>query len=644
MASSSRIEDFPQENIEPVEGASEAINPTIVVASILRSVLESIPSTQGEPNQLCEPAEDVVASGHIQEAVMENAPIQREQEEENVPVDSHMVDAPIEGEQSIEKEATSQGEHTASVPIDDQFREGIVESASDDVNNDHVEPVARERRQISEEPTGPSGSQVVEEVETKVQDRAEAVKSRPPGLIEDVSGPLGSVVSEGEIPRVEEPAIAPEAPDPSPLATPAPPSPPSSSTAPLAPIPFKQPMPRTISSPTPFPFESSSSPTTSTSIPPPSPIIENPPASSSVGASSSSGPSSARPSIIPSPTHQSFPHPPTPPSFVTFIPEGAQLEGPFLKKFKDELEITTIRSVLEAPFIQKEVKLIWYFQLFNDYRYLHKLPEAHLGQFLGAVALLNVESPVNYSFKVDFATLQIPDSVFLPKLHSLVMDSSVGPVIFERFAHVMERISAQQGRLPSFHRFLFREFHLGHITSEVLAPLLSKSERLSPSEWEKHYNQSALQLATLNSSLFKAGKPTLSAEAFLDLNSINLVQEPYAQWVERYKLFVALKKDLLQHQIHYPIKINQFLRFARFGSFLSFKVSLGKDEYGTFIDVQRHLLIKRMLPDMGSSYSIAFGAFQAYFEEQECKALPIIQRHASLLSPAFYLPVTPQDK
>ncbi|MQL89853.1 hypothetical protein Taro_022433 [Colocasia esculenta] len=34
-----------------------------------------------------------------------------------------------------------------------------------------------------------------------------------------------------------------------------------------------------------------------------------------------------------------------------------------------------------APFIQKEVKLIRYFQLFNDYRYLHKLPEVQLGQF-----------------------------------------------------------------------------------------------------------------------------------------------------------------------------------------------------------------------------------------------------------------------
>ncbi|MQM20637.1 hypothetical protein Taro_053661 [Colocasia esculenta] len=185
-----------------------------------------------------------------------------------------------------------------------------------------------------------------------------------------------------------------------------------------------------------------------------------------------------------------------------------------------------------APLIQKEVKLIRYFQLFNDYRYVHKLPEVQLGQFQGAIASLKIENPVNCSFKVDFATLQILDSVFLPKLHSLVMDSSVGSVIFERFARVMGRISAQQGRLPSFQRFIFWEFHLGHITSEV---------------------------------------------------------------------------------------------------------SLGKDEYATFLEAQRQLHIKRMLPVMGSSYSITYGVFQTYFEEQECKALRIIQRHASLLSPAFYL-------
>ncbi|MQM18452.1 hypothetical protein Taro_051444 [Colocasia esculenta] len=174
----------------------------------------------------------------------------------------------------------------------------------------------------------------------------EAEKAGPPGPSEDVVGPSGPVVSEGVLPRVEEPVVASEAPDPSSLATPAPPSPPSSSISPPAPITFKQPLPRTISSPTSFPSESSSSLATSTSIPPPPPVLEDPLASSSAGASSSSGPSSDRPSIIPLSTHQSFLYPPTLPSFVTFIPESAQLEGPYLNKFEDELEITTIRSVL----------------------------------------------------------------------------------------------------------------------------------------------------------------------------------------------------------------------------------------------------------------------------------------------------------
>ncbi|MQL76751.1 hypothetical protein Taro_009144 [Colocasia esculenta] len=78
------------------------------------------------------------------------------------------------------------------------------------------------------------------------------------------------------------------------------------------------------------------------------------------------------------------------------------------------------------------------------------MPEIELGQFRGAIDLLKVESPVNCSFKVDFAIMQIPEIVFLPKLHSLVMDSSVGPIIFERFSKVMGRMSAQQDRYDRF--------------------------------------------------------------------------------------------------------------------------------------------------------------------------------------------------
>ncbi|MQL94714.1 hypothetical protein Taro_027378 [Colocasia esculenta] len=293
------------------EQQQEAIRSEITVEQV-------VAAAEMEPEILVDPVAEVVASGLSTDVVMEDAPIQREQEEEDIPVDTHMEDASIQGEQSVEKEAQIQGEHTANAPVDDQFREGIVDSALTKemglVRNavrwvrselisikesiaalgdlvraqssntpsapSPTEPVrssgpsearqqdARPSGPISEEPVGPSGPQVVEEATTVVQDHAEAVKSGPSGPIEDVSGPTGPVVFEGEIPRVEEPVVAPKAPDPSPLATPAPPSPPSSSTAPPAPIPFKQPMSRSISSPTPFPSESSSSPAISTSIPP----------------------------------------------------------------------------------------------------------------------------------------------------------------------------------------------------------------------------------------------------------------------------------------------------------------------------------------------------------------------------------------
>ncbi|MQL76951.1 hypothetical protein Taro_009352 [Colocasia esculenta] len=104
---------------------------------------QDINMAEVEPEILVDLAAEVVAYSHSTDVVMEDASIQREQEEEDIPVDTHMEDAPIQGEQSIEKEAPIQGEHTVGVPVDDQFREGIVESASDDENDDHVEPVAR---------------------------------------------------------------------------------------------------------------------------------------------------------------------------------------------------------------------------------------------------------------------------------------------------------------------------------------------------------------------------------------------------------------------------------------------------------------------------------------------------------------------
>ncbi|MQM22323.1 hypothetical protein Taro_055374 [Colocasia esculenta] len=180
----------------------------------------------------------------------------------------------------------------------------------------------------------------------------------------------------------EDQAKAPEHPSSSPLPTPPPPSPPSSFTVPPAPATFKQPLPKNISSPTPFPI-TSSSPASTTFIPPPP--SEAPPASSSSAGASSFGPSSAGPSIPPPPPEYSFLHPSTPPSFVTIIPESAQLKHLEIQDIKDEFEEEILRSVLQ----------------------------------------------------VDFATLEIPDVVFLPPLHSLIMESVVGSLIFERSAQTL---------------------------------------------------------------------------------------------------------------------------------------------------------------------------------------------------------------
>ncbi|MQL83320.1 hypothetical protein Taro_015819 [Colocasia esculenta] len=80
---------------------------------------------------------------------------------------------------------------------------------------------------------------------------------------------------------------------------------------------------------------------------------------------------------------------------------------------------------------------------------------------------------------------------------------------------------------------------------------------------------------------------------------------------------MAMKMELKQHQILYPITIDKFLQYASFGSFCTFMMSLDHDEYGPFISAQRKLHIQRMAPIMGPSYPMEYGAFQSYFEEQE---------------------------
>ncbi|MQM10821.1 hypothetical protein Taro_043718 [Colocasia esculenta] len=113
----SQIEDIPQEFIEPVGQNSEVVPPSSQVATILRSVLFSLTSIQVEPEILVNSVAEVVESGHNADVMMEEAPIQGEQE--IATEDVQVEDAPSQREQSAEKEAASQGEHTANVPIDE---------------------------------------------------------------------------------------------------------------------------------------------------------------------------------------------------------------------------------------------------------------------------------------------------------------------------------------------------------------------------------------------------------------------------------------------------------------------------------------------------------------------------------------------
>ncbi|MQL84393.1 hypothetical protein Taro_016894 [Colocasia esculenta] len=150
-----------------------------------------------------------------------------------------------------------------------------------------------------------------------------------------------------------------------------------------------------------------------------------------------------------------------------------------------------------GPFIQKEIKLIRYFHMFNDYSYLNNLPEVQLGQLRQVISLLD-----------------------------------------------------------------------------------------------------------LNASQARSNQPPLSAAEFLDLNSIHLVRDPFDMWVERYKVYVSMKKELKCQQIIYPISIDQFLQHASFGTSSTYKMSLSKDEYGNFVEAQRQLHIQRMALVVGPSYSM----------------------------------------
>ncbi|MQM12959.1 hypothetical protein Taro_045884 [Colocasia esculenta] len=293
-----------------------------------------------------------------------------------------------------------------------------------------------------------------------------------------------------------------------------------------------------------------------------------------------------------------------------------------------------------GPFILKEIRITRNFQLYNDFCYLNKLPEIQFCQFHSTIVLLRSEHLVNLPLQVDFATFKVDSPVLLPKLHSLVFDSNVGSHALDMFARQMGRLSAKLGRLPSFLRFIFREYHSGLISSQTLAPLISECERLSPPEWDTLYQASHLHLEAINRDLARQRKPILSAEAFLDLNSITPIQEIYVLWAARSTAFYVLKQDLLDQKIFYPISLDRFLHRASFGKSTFYRYILDPAQYEVFLEKQRQLYIQRTIPSMGPTFSVASGVFQQIFEDLEIKAWAVISQHASLLSPMYYLPPT----
>ncbi|MQM21716.1 hypothetical protein Taro_054760 [Colocasia esculenta] len=397
----------------------------------------------------------------------------------------------------------------------------------------------------------------------------------PTGPSEQGSGPSGPLESESVQKEVEE-SLAPKPPAPSsPSRTPIPPTPPSAPTAPPAPQTFKKPQSRSVSSPA--PFQSTSSSASSTAIPSPSPILEAPPASSAGASSSSSGPSLEPVDDLPTTSH-SFLHPTPPPSFITIIPERAQLNSPFMEQIKDDFE----EGIL---------------------RYVHNLPEVQLSQFRKAISDLTLGISHTLDVQIDFATLLVPEEIALPQIHFLVMESSVGSIIFERFARVMGRIKVQKGCLVAFPRFLFREYHQGQVSAEVLASILSECERLTSSEWSKFYPLSAQQLFALNEAQAREGKPAISPST-LDMNSIHLVNDPFKVWEERYKVYVAMHKTLRDNHNHYPVTMDQFLTCSSFGTRRFLKMNMDKNAYADLLYQHLDLHLKRMASSMGPTYSL----------------------------------------
>ncbi|MQL96277.1 hypothetical protein Taro_028952 [Colocasia esculenta] len=369
-----RIEDILPEDIIPVKDPL----PSTVVASILSDIIDSIPFTSSAPEASGRIAKEAVASGHfvvqMEDVVELEHPVAQG--------DSVMEDAPIQGEQvSNEEEAPTQGEHSKDnleeegahldEPVDtapendnsprgsEDVREGETasSSSSDDDEPSPASEAKNKGKEVESEIPMLTNTPFERQVKQKiiinlkpVIERLDAQGQLLCSLRADTNSIFMSQASATkELASIEAEEILvakPPAPS-SPSHTPIPPSPPSAPTAPPAPHTFKKPQSRPISSPTPFPSQSTSTPASSTTIPSTSPIFEAPTASSA-GASSSSGPPSG-PAVddLPTTSH-SFLHPTPPPSFITIIPERAQLNSPFMEKIKDEFEEGILISVLKV--------------------------------------------------------------------------------------------------------------------------------------------------------------------------------------------------------------------------------------------------------------------------------------------------------
>ncbi|MQM21488.1 hypothetical protein Taro_054530 [Colocasia esculenta] len=689
--------------------------PTTLVASILREVLDSIPSTLASSKEGGCVEEEVMAPGHSkvqseqiadveiqagtqQNVVLEEAPSQGEQSRVEPEVSESVAAGHLE--KVVLEEAPAQGEHlSVEVPAPIQGEQAEIEKPE----NEDVSSIRNAMRYFNKELSDMKTMLGVFSKSSGMSPGRPAAP-RPPGpagpsaqgsgpsgpSVVRSPGPVAASGSSGPSPAVresqakgKEPVSVSKAPDTSSLATPTLSTPSSTSTAPPTPPTIKHPMPRTQPTSSSISSQPSFSPTPShisapsSLTPKPSPPkIQTPP---------------LQPTSFFNPKHLFYP--PTPPNSVIFPPDKPLPLGVFDTNVPDHFERNTLLTILSTAshihrtdppspakkkrktsssisqafkskifegaefktedqwaaikgnkaqyekyltaraeslthrahpltfsewfiiqhknswgsFILKEIRIARSFQLYSDFCYLNKIPEVQFCQFHSKITVLKSELPLNLPLKVDFVTCKVDFPVLLPKLHSLVFDSDAGSHALDMFARQMGRMSAKQGRSPSFLRFIFREYHSGRISSQTLAPLISECERLTSSEWEILYQASYQQLEAINTDLVSQRKPTLSAEAFMDLNSIIPIQEIYVVWASRYSAFYALKQDLLNQKIHYPISLDRFLHRASFGKSTYYRFILDKTQYGEFLEQQRQLYIQRNIPSMGPSFSVASG-------------------------------------